>query len=74
MNPARQVKERIMPGVWIDMNGDAHFSIPQILAECGMEDTIKNRRLASEAVLEMIREKAPDKVIVCNGADFKPEE
>lgn len=29
----------IAPGIWVDRNGDPHFSVPELLAMVDLEDT-----------------------------------
>ena len=52
------------PGVWIDRKGDLHFSVPDVLAFLGVEDTSDNRALFQQIVREQIAERSPDATIV----------
>jgi hypothetical protein len=51
-----QIKERIAPGVWRDMNDDVHFNIPELLAFFELPDTEENHRqivaFAKEAIIK----------------------
>jgi hypothetical protein len=42
--------EYVAPGIWIDVDGNAHFSVPEILAFFDVADTPENR----EAVVAML--------------------
>lgn len=58
------MKKRIAPGIWEDMDGNVHFSLPELLAFFELEDTPENRRIATENIRETIRKQNPDCTIV----------
>lgn len=41
---------RIAPGIWVDAEGNTHFSVPELLAMVDLEDTPENR----EAVIKIV--------------------
>ena len=51
-------------GLWVDKNGDPHFSIPDVLAEMGLPHTLENVAACREALEETIRSVRPDVQIV----------
>jgi hypothetical protein len=48
------------PGVWVDREGAMHFSIPEMLAHLGVENTPANRDELTKIVEAMIATSAPD--------------
>lgn len=62
--PRNQIKRRILPGLWFDMEDNAHFSIPEILAHLGMPDTPENHVLMRKAINDVIKREQPDAKII----------
>jgi hypothetical protein len=59
------LKRRLGPGCWEDMDGNIHFSIPDILAAMKLEDTPENREIAQKFMKSHIEQESPStKVIV----------
>lgn len=56
-----KLKQRIAPGLWEDMDGNFHWSLPELLALVELEDTDENRA----KLVEMLKEEMQD-------SDFKP--
>jgi hypothetical protein len=46
---------RIAPGIWIDAEGHAHYSVPELLALFAFEDTPENREAVARTVEETLR-------------------
>lgn len=60
----RQAGQRIGPGVWLDRQGDPHFSIPEILAHLGLPDTPADRQIAAKVIAELLAKHCPDARII----------
>jgi len=43
---------RVAPGIWLDRDGNIHWSVPELLALVDLPDTPENR----ESVIAMLRE------------------
>jgi len=62
-DPARnQFKRQLAPGIWEDMNGNPHFSLPELLALVGLEDTPEHRAKLAAKIRATIAEANPAKV------------
>lgn len=46
----------VAPGIWLEANGDVHFSIPDLLALVGLPDTFENREAVVAIAEEVVRE------------------
>ncbi len=54
--PGRNTLKRYhAPGIWEDINGDMHFSLPDICEHCGIEPTPENLELCRQALNEVRR-------------------
>lgn len=62
--PENQMKRRIAPGLWIDMNDRPHFSIPEILAHCELPNTPENFEFIKKEIYKIIDEKTPDMKVI----------
>jgi hypothetical protein len=56
--------ERLAPGVWIDRDGALHFSVPELLAVFGWEDTPATRDEVTAIVRACVAREFPDTTIV----------
>lgn len=54
MDAQRAGSTRIAPGIWLDADGDVHFSIPELLAMVDLEDTPANREEVAQMVAEIM--------------------
>ncbi len=54
-----QLGKRIAPGIWTDKEGNAHFSIPELLQQFGWPDNPHNRKLIEEALHEQLKQMNP---------------
>lgn len=54
-----QLGKRIAPGIWTDQDGNAHFSIPELLEQFGYEDNPHNRQLIEQSLREALKETNP---------------
>ncbi len=63
-DPRGQLKERIMPGLWVDMANGIHWSIPEVLAHLGFPDDAEHRAMAKAVLFEMMREHSPKTKII----------
>jgi len=50
MDAQRVGSTRLAPGIWLDADGDVHFSIPELLAMVDLEDTPANREEIAQLV------------------------
>lgn len=55
---------RIGPGIWEDADGNPHFSIPELLALVGLDDTPENRERVTAMIRKMVHEQNPEAPIV----------
>lgn len=55
-----QLKRHLAPGIWEDQTGKAHFSIPEMLAHVGLEDTPENREQAKLMFVELMKKFHPN--------------
>lgn len=63
MNPtakANQLKKYLMPGIWEDMDGHHHFSIPELLASVGLPDTPENHEQCKRMVMDVFKRNNPN--------------
>jgi hypothetical protein len=58
------LKRYIMPGIWEDIDGGVHFSLPDICRECGLPPTEENMQLASQVFTDSIKRLSPAAKIV----------
>ena len=56
MDAQRRGSRRIAPGIWLDVDGDLHYSVPELLALVDLEDTPANREQVVRTITESIRE------------------
>lgn len=62
---AQQVgSRRVAPGIWLDANGDVHFSVPELLALVDLADTPENREAVVEMAIETFRAQNPTVPII----------
>lgn len=59
-----RLKKRIAPGIWEDMDGNLHYSLPELLALFELEDTPDNRRIATENIRDVVSKANPAATIV----------
>jgi len=59
-----EVKEVIVPGLWLDTKGGIHMDVDEALEANGFELTDENRDKICEAFKELIREQSPKSTIV----------
>lgn len=45
-------KRDIAPGIWEDMNGQSHISVPEVLAHLGLPITAENREMVKRFAVE----------------------
>lgn len=50
---------RLAPGVWLDGDGDLHFSIPELLVAFELADTPENRELLASDIAEFMGQWMP---------------
>lgn len=50
IGPRNTPTEFLAPGAWVDEEKNLHFSLPDILAFLGVEDTEENRALLTEEI------------------------
>jgi len=63
-SPGRNtLSRRIGPGIWIDLDGNTHLSIPELLAMVDLEDTPENRQAVEAMALKIVLEKFPESEI-----------
>lgn len=55
---------RIAPGIWEDAEGNLHFSIPELLAVFGWEDTPAEREEVAQILEAVVRDQFPGKPII----------
>jgi hypothetical protein len=56
MNEGRNILKRYhAPGLWEDIDGNIHWSLPDVLKHIGVEDTPENRKEAMAAIQELVR-------------------
>lgn len=60
-NTVRQV---IAPGIWEDEDGNAHFSLPDLLKVADLEDTPENRQRVTAMIRQLINDQNPGALIV----------
>ena len=59
-NKGRNLLKRYLgPGIWEDMDGAVHFSLPEILAHMGVENTLKNQEQLREVVRVYLLKHSP---------------
>lgn len=51
----QQGHTRIAPGIWMDRDGDVHYSIPELLALVQLPDTPENRAVVAEMIARDLR-------------------
>jgi hypothetical protein len=51
---------RVAPGIWIDREGHAHISVPELLAHFGWPDTPENREMIAEVAEDWFAETYPE--------------
>jgi hypothetical protein len=54
------VAKTLAPGIWIDTDGNPHFSLPDILKAHGYEDNTENRMMLTHVLKEMFRAENPE--------------
>jgi hypothetical protein len=54
----------LFPGCWIDGNGDAHFSIPEIHAIFGLPDTTEDRVETMQMLSSILKAQLPDAELI----------
>jgi hypothetical protein len=59
-----QMKRRIAPGIWEDMEGGIHWSIPELLAMVGLPNTPENEQHVRAMMVELVRKHAPEQIII----------
>lgn len=66
MNPenTNKLKERIAPGIWIDMNDNIHWSIPELLQMVDLPDTPENREAVKQIALKVVRAQNPQATVM----------
>jgi hypothetical protein len=52
--PRDTLKKQWAPGIWEDIEGNIHWSIPDLLAHVGLPNTKENRARAKETLERMI--------------------
>lgn len=60
----RRGGHRIGPGIWVDRNENVHFSIPELLAWFGWEDTLYHREVVTAIVHTAVAQKFPESTVV----------
>jgi hypothetical protein len=63
---------KVLPaGSWVDVNGDLHVSVPDILAAVGLPHTPENEDIAVRVLRELLAEYVPGaEVVVRKAADL----
>ena len=61
VNPRNVCVKVIRPGMWIDAEGNTHFSIKDLLEELKMPYTPANREWLTERLKEMVKNVAEKK-------------
>jgi hypothetical protein len=64
MSPRDQLSRRIAPGIWEDVQGNPHWSIPELLQLFDLEDTPENRARVTDTIREVLLRKNPHATIV----------
>ena len=62
--PRNQLGQRLAPGLWVDREGHAHWSILELLQEFELEDTPQHRAIVTGMITNMLRKAAPQITIV----------
>ena len=62
--PRNQLGQRIAPGLWVDREGHAHWSILELLQQFELDDTPANRAAVTEIITRLLRQAAPEMTIV----------
>lgn len=57
--PENTLQRRIAPGIWIDANGDPHWSIPELLELADLPDTPETRVAVVQMLKELLQEHHP---------------
>lgn len=55
---------RLDEGAWVDTDGNLHFSVPDILAHFGVEDTPENRQVMMMQLQDILSKECPHAKIV----------
>jgi hypothetical protein len=50
---------RVAPGIWVDANGDTHYSIPELLQLVGLPDTPEHRAKVKQMIQGLFQQNAP---------------
>lgn len=61
--------QEILPGLYLDRDGNAVFNAADILREMGMADTQENRLEVMAVLTEMVRKQYPDEHIIFRPPD-----
>jgi len=59
-----QLGRRIAPGIWQDVEGNPHFSIPELLALVGLPDTPEHHDRLKASLRELLASEMPEAKIV----------
>ena len=62
--PRNQCKQILAPGMWLDMDDQLHFSIPDILKHLGLPNTPEHFDALQTALLEMVRQQKRDATLI----------
>ncbi len=62
--PRNQMRRRLAPGIWEDMEGNVHWSVTELLEFIEMEDTPANRTAVTEILNKIVRENVPKATII----------
>lgn len=62
--PHNKIRRQLCPGVWEDLEGGLHFSVPDILAYLDVTDTPENRENTLKLFEELLREQLPNAKII----------
>jgi hypothetical protein len=55
---------RIAPGIWLDNQGDIHFSVPELLQLFGWPNDATHRQLVVETIRGIVAREYPNTPIV----------
>jgi len=69
-----QCRKLIKPGIWEDANGHLHYSIPDLLAVAGLENTPENHQAVKEMLVDLLKENGHEAPIIFRKSPNDPGE
>ena len=65
--PRNQMRRRIAPGIWEDMEGNPHISVTELLDMVGLPNTPENCAAAMKSLNEIVRQQNPNATLINRG-------